>query len=824
MQEIAARVPHDFYEQVRQILALGCRQFELPIGIMSRVGPAGLELVQTYGTPRLDRGDVIPLHRSYCAETLRDGKPLHVACAGSSPRWRDLPAYSSLGFETYIGAPLEVGGSTFGTLCFAGPEPRAKPFGETELELLRLMSQRIEIGLEHWHMEQNLRAVLEGTAATTGEDFHRSLVRHLAQALDVRYVFVTSCGDPSLTRARTLAFWSGDGFGENFEYDVAGTPCEAVLKRGSLLWHPDRLQHHYPDDRGLKRLGAESYVGLPMLDSGRSVVGHLAVMDVRPMPARRHRDWVLRIFAARAGAEIERKRVEAALQASEARFRTLVEQAPAIAYVAEPDEDSAATYVSPLIEDVTGYTQEEWCIAPSRWRAALHPDDRDEVLESLCRALRTDRPFVAEYRLHTRAGETIWIQDHGRLVRDGGRKGLFFQGVMIDVTERKRIERKLLESQKLESLGLLAGGIAHDFNNLLTSVLGNATLALRALPEDEPARKQIERMRVAAERAADLTRQMLAYSGRNRLVARPVDLNALVTEMAELLESAISKKAVLIRELADGLPAVEADATQIRQVVLNLITNASEALDDRGGTIRVVTGTASGAEVAAADWSGPGAPHAERYVALEVRDDGVGMDPETRRRMFDPFFSTKFAGRGLGLAAALGIVRGHHGAIRVESEPGRGTGVRLLFPATAHRPDVEPASAPVPDGWRGRGVVLVVDDEDGVRQVARHALESAGFEVLEAENGEAGLRRFRERAAEIVAVLLDLTMPRMDGEETLDALRRLGAEVPVVLMTGYSERHAAGRFAGKDVAGFLHKPYTLDELVNALRLCLDDGR
>jgi len=218
MQEIAARLPLDFEAQVRQILALGSRQFGLPIAMLSRIDDDGLSIIEIHGTGEsLGPGVVLPLRETFCSETLRSGRTICFNHAGRS-RWRDHPAYAALALEAYIGTPLRVGGQVFGTLCFADSQPRAEPFTSSDEEILRLMAQRIEIGLEHHQMEQSLRAVLEGTAAATGEGFLRSLVRHLAHALDIRYVFVTGCGDPTLTRARTLAFWSSGGFADNFEY------------------------------------------------------------------------------------------------------------------------------------------------------------------------------------------------------------------------------------------------------------------------------------------------------------------------------------------------------------------------------------------------------------------------------------------------------------------------------------------------------------------------------------------------------------------------------------------------------------------------------
>jgi signal transduction histidine kinase/CheY-like chemotaxis protein len=399
-----------------------------------------------------------------------------------------------------------------------------------------------------------------------------------------------------------------------------------------------------------------------------------------------------------------------------------------------------------------------------------------------------------------------------------------FIGVATDLTEQVRAEeeRRVLEaqlqhSQKLESLGVLAGGIAHDFNNLLTTILGYSELVLAELPPTSPSQAKLERIQRAARNAAGLTSQLLAYSGSTQLEVRPIDLSALVSDMADLLRVSISKKASLACELDQNLPAIEADAAQITQVVLNLITNASESLSDSNGSIFVRTGLR---QVDTSDLSknylkeelseGP-------YVFLEVRDTGVGMDEETRRRIFDPFFSTKFVGRGLGLATTLGIVRRHRGGLSVESEPGKGTVFRVLLPCGARA--VEAGSA-LPGGaasWRGSGTVLVVDDESDVRQLAREMLESLGFQVVTASHGREALEVFPARAEEIAIVLLDVTMPELSGEETALRLAKIRPETPIVLMSGYRQTYAASRLRDGIPAGFLHKPFDRDALVGVLR-------
>ncbi|HEV8176337.1 MAG TPA: response regulator, partial [Gemmatimonadales bacterium] len=379
--------------------------------------------------------------------------------------------------------------------------------------------------------------------------------------------------------------------------------------------------------------------------------------------------------------------------------------------------------------------------------------------------------------------------------------------------------------QKLESIGVLAGGIAHDFNNLLHVVLGNADIALSNLPKTSPAREPIEEVVRATLRAADLTRQLLAYSGKGAFVVRHLDLSTEVREMATLLRTGISKQATLAWELSSTLPAVSADPTQIRQIVMNLITNASDALGETGGTITLRTGVTRLEDLADQHFGVPLEgeaaldPGKGPYVYLEIGDTGSGMTPDTLSRIFDPFFSTKFTGRGLGLAAVMGIVRSHHGMIRVRTGPGEGTAFRVLFPSvagTARKPSRPTAER---SDWQGSGTILVVDDEEGVREVAERILQEIGFQTITAGDGRRALEIMQEVGDSVAAVLLDLSMPRMGGAETFRRLRALRPELPVLMMSGYTEQAVAPQFntSGPGITGFLQKPFLAEDLIAVLR-------
>jgi two-component system cell cycle sensor histidine kinase/response regulator CckA len=459
------------------------------------------------------------------------------------------------------------------------------------------------------------------------------------------------------------------------------------------------------------------------------------------------------------------------------------------------------------IFDVTeGLSPEAW---PNRWR---------ELWEY--------GSLTFEQQYQTKGGEVFPVEISSTVFEHGGRE--YSLAIVRDVTIRKRaeeerlaLERQLQHSQKLESLGVLAGGIAHDFNNILTSVLGHAELALCELSPTAPVRQNLLEIMAASRRAAALCRQMLAYSGRGQFVIESIDLRTFVEDMLGLLRSAISKKAHLNLNLETNLPLLEGDPSQLGQVIMNLVINASEAIGERSGVISISTGVRECSaeylgKIYAHENSSPGL-----YLTLEVSDTGCGMDAQTRARLFEPFFTTKFTGRGLGLAAVLGIVRGHKGALELESKPGKGTTFRVLLPASEAKTEGSFRNIGAPAaGWRGEGVVLLVDDEETIRALGARMLASLGFAVLTAADGYEALEVYRAHIDETPLVLLDLTMPRMDGEETFRELHALDPSVRVVMSSGYSEQDITSRFAGQGLVGFVQKPYTLAELAEQLRAAL----
>jgi PAS domain S-box-containing protein len=529
----------------------------------------------------------------------------------------------------------------------------------------------------------------------------------------------------------------------------------------------------------------------------------------------------------------ERKEAEEALRQSSLRIGEQLEEMDQLYRFAPVglcvlDRDLKVQRINQLLAQAAGRPVED-CLG--RELTELGGPMGEEVRETAGRVLASGEPLVGVEIAGAPPGSPDerrwWLASIFPLRSlEGEVKGLM--GAALEITERKRgeEERRRLESQmqhtqKLESLGLLAGGIAHDFNNLLMGVMGNAGLALMQLAAENPARPWVEQIQTAAQRLAELTNQLLAYSGKGKFVARRIDLNHLVREMGDLLRTVVSKNAAVSYRLdADDL-VIEADATQMRQVVMNLITNASEALGEAQGLVTISTGRlAADSEYLDSTLLG-GQATPGGYAYLEVSDTGCGMDQETQSRIFEPFFTTKFTGRGMGLGAVLGIVRGHHGALKVYSEPGRGTTVKVLLPLCrrpAEEEEDQDAVQPPPAGEPA--TVLVVDDEEMVRELTRASLEQFGFTVLSAADGQEGVELFAERADEVDLVLLDMTMPRMGGEEAFRELRKLRPRVPVILSSGYNEQDATARFAGKGLAGFIQKPYRPSELLARIREAL----
>jgi PAS domain S-box-containing protein len=509
-----------------------------------------------------------------------------------------------------------------------------------------------------------------------------------------------------------------------------------------------------------------------------------------------------------------RKRVReqtAAIALERERYRSLVDQAPHM--VIGSGLDGILTSVNPAVERLLGYAQSE-LLGRSVWDL-FPPEEREPGMENCRRLLAGETPGPRECPILVKGGGTLAVDINASVVWKDGRP-VAIHAILRDVTERRRLEEQLRQAQKMEAVGHLAGGVAHDFNNLLTIIMGNALMLQRSLRRaDQVEAEELEAVVKACETAADLTRQLLSYSGKGQVLVEPIDLSECIGGLGTLLRAAVSKNVEMVLDLAPDLPAVEADRGQIKQIATNLTLNAAEAIgNETPGVVRLTTRLRK--------FTGPGPRDivtgeslpAGAYVALEVSDTGCGMDAETASQVFDPFFTTKVAGRGLGLPAVAGAVKAHGGGLELETAPGAGTRFCILLPASA-RPATPSTAAP--EAGSGSGAILVVDDSPPIRHLALKALSKSGYQVFVAKDGREAIRIFEAHPDGISAVLLDMSMPVLGGKQTLAELRAHRPELPVVLMSGYSEEEVLGDFAYGPRLAFLRKPFTIAGLLQALR-------
>jgi two-component system, cell cycle sensor histidine kinase and response regulator CckA len=508
----------------------------------------------------------------------------------------------------------------------------------------------------------------------------------------------------------------------------------------------------------------------------------------------------------------EQKLIEERLRASEARLMN----AQRLARVGSWERDIANDRInwSDQVLGIMGVADKP----PSNLQAFLncvHPEDRGKILQASSQARSKNGPVDVEYRIVRPDGETRSVRSMIEVIRDNQDIPLRVTGATQDITDFRRNQEESFARQKLESVGTLARGIAHDFNNLLGGVLAQSELALAELDAGSHPKDELAAIRDLALRGSEIVRQLMVYAGEESATVGPVDLSRIVKEMTELLKVSVSKHAILETDLGNDLPAVQADAAQLRQIVMNLVTNASEAIENRDGVIRVTTRCAG-------DTAGTsGTPPESDYVILEVYDTGCGMSHETQARVFDPFFTTKPAGHGLGLAIVDGIVRSLQGKIHLESEPGKGTTFHILLPCSGITSIPEPLS-PVEEvaHFSEWATVLVVEDEDILRQVAAKVLRRSGFEVLEAANGSAAIDVLRVSVSKIDVILLDMTIPGPSSHEVVAEYAKVRSDAKVILTSAYSEETARKTMNVPQIRGFIRKPFNLRVLVETLRKTL----
>jgi len=718
-----------------------------------------------------------PLGRGLTEYVLRKRQPL----LATPQVFRDLVARREVELIAsdsvdWLGAPLLVRGETIGVAAVQTYD-RAVRLGPEERDLFVFVCGQIAAAIE---------AKRAGDALRASETRLRVAIQQVPAILwttDEELRFTSSLG-AGLT---ALGLVPNQVVGLSVEQYLG--PASTALDRHRLALQGESVGYEYEQD-------------------GRWFATH-----VEPL---RNADGAIRGTVGIAVDITEARNADQALRESQARLRQVIDLVPH--FIFAKDEEGRFLLVNRAVADAYGTTVEE-LTGRTDAEFARSAEEARHFREDDLEVMRSGRPkVVPDEPITDSRGRVRYLQTTKIPFAFSGSARPAVLGVSIDITDRKATEEALRRAAKEESLSVLAGGVAHDFNNLLAAILGHASLALKQLPEGTPARRHVEKAAGAVERAADLTRQMLAYSGRGHFVVRPTDVNALVRQNLPLFEVAVPKNVRLEARLGSDPPLVDADVGQVQQVLMNLVINAAEAIGERGGTVTVVTGVRKVTSSDQALWRASGTPLAPgSYVSLEVRDDGPGMDADTVDRIFEPFFTTKFTGRGLGLAAVLGVVRGHQGALSVESSPGRGTVFRILFAPSAQRPAAA-AAASTPRRREAR--VLLVDDEEAVRGMVGEILENEGFEVLRAEDGSRGVALFEENRGGVDVVLLDLSMPGLSGEETFRRLRQIDPGVRVILSSGYDSDEAKGRFGSNPPAGFIQKPYRPEQLVAEIDRCL----
>jgi len=513
--------------------------------------------------------------------------------------------------------------------------------------------------------------------------------------------------------------------------------------------------------------------------------------------------------------EVEKKTI--ALKKSETEFRNMIEDLQDI--YCKMDVDGHLTYVSPSIK-MLGYTADDMLGKQLRSYCV-----EEKAYEDLIKALHEDGSVQNFHlQLNHKDGGELWFLVHMTLRKDEHGNVMAMDGTLRDYTEVKATNEHMNHVDRLESLGVLAGGIAHDFNNLLSGILGSASLARMKVGDESPVASHLNTIEESSLSAAELCKQMLAYAGKGKYSIGEIDLGKMVSKFSNLLKSAVSSKVELRCECGESVAPMEGDEGQIQQVIMNLITNAAESYGDEAGVVSILTDVKYFDKATlSSSFEGEDLPEGE-YIFIRVSDCGCGMDEDTIHKMFEPFYTTKFTGRGLGMSAVRGILRSHSGGLRVHSQVGKGTTMTAFFPVAkgCQKSTLEVITASEPVSHSHLGTVLVVDDEEILQEVAVAMLEGLGYQVLVAENGKQGVDMFKQHMDEISVVLLDMTMPVMDGKQCFEQLKALKDDVKVVLSSGYGEDVALQGFP-EGLAGFLQKPYIVRSLKQVLEQVLAKG-
>ncbi|MFZ1396327.1 MAG: PAS domain S-box protein [Candidatus Promineifilaceae bacterium] len=657
------------------------------------------------------------------------------------------------------------------------------------------------------------------TTSISLEDLFGSIHNTLALVLDVKNFYIALYDET--TDTIDVPYFVDQFDTRSGQYQAGSGLTELVIySNQSQLLTRAQIESRIAQGRlNVRGTIPQTWLGVP-LRTRESAVGALVVQSYAESTAYSEQDRQFLSFVSEQIANaIERKQAEERQRKLAAELKQQTRLLEAV-FAATPDSflvfdlDGRFQFVSKHILDYIQVSAHD--VVGKTWQELNFPADFGRLSDQDRATVRqTGKPILREF-VYPMPGGDREIEFATNPVLGGDGAIVSFVTTARDVTERKQTMRAMHRAQKMESLGILAGGIAHDFNNLLVAMLGQTSLAQAHLQPSDPAYVHVSKAVQAAEQAANLTRQLLAYSGGGQFTIKPLQLNELICECVDLLKVALPKQVMLNLDLAPELPLIDGDVAQMQQVLMNLIINAAEAIGDQPGTIELGTAVCPITEQDFRYWRYTDQPLPEKsYIKMHVYDSGIGMDEMTVAKIFDPFFTTKFTGRGLGLAAVLGIVRSHDGGLLVESEPGGGTAFELLFPISETAAELSPEE-PVKMEKHTKGLILVIDDEKAVREAVSDILEMEGIDVLTAANGDEGILLYKENHQEINLILLDLSMPGKSGQETFAELQGFDPNVRIMLSSGYSEADATRGFVSPPLVGFLQKPYRLDTFVQRL--------
>jgi PAS domain S-box-containing protein len=680
--------------------------------------------------------------------------------------------------------------------------------GKSELVKLSLLEREI--------VDDLLLFLAQTSSGVADEPFFNSLARFLAQSLDMDFICIDRLEGDGLT-ARTLAVWCDGHFEDNVTYALKDTPCGDVVGK-DVCCFPASVCQFFPRDEVLVDLRAESYVGVTLWGRSGRPIGLIAVIGRGPLANPALAERLLKLVAVRAAAELERLEAMLALENSERFLKTIIDTEPECVKLLDSDGNLLMMNRAGLemigadsFEQVKGQ-----CVCP------LITEPYRDAFMALTKQVFQGIPGTLVFETIGLKGRHVWLETHAVPFRNEHGEISALLGITRNVTEQKKLEeervvleKQLQQSQRLESLGVLAGGIAHDFNNILQIIMGGCSLVKM---NSGDSKNYIQQMEIAIERAAELTRKMLAYAGKAPLDNTRVDMVELVDKMVTLLKSSIHQNVLLKTDLLADTPPVIGDASHIGQIVMSLINNSAEAIGEASGEIRVslskIQFSPAGQDK---DHLGRTIP-AGWYVCLEVTDNGCGMDDEAKSRIFEPFYTSKFMGRGLGMSAVLGLITAHGGTLQLRSQPGHGTTIKVYLPVqiSDSAGDKFVQQAPSTE-WRGCGTVLLVEDEHFIRTIASDMLKVLGFTVIEAANGKEALELYRKNATDTTLVMTDIGMPVMDGYELFRELKQLRPELPIIIASGFNDEIVTSRIPREEIAGLMAKPFNFDQLREILK-------